>query len=186
MTPLPFAKLRQRLHSFIRHRGGVSAVEFALLLPIMVSMYLGCVELGTGMSVQFKTTLAARTVADLASQYKSINNATMTDILGAATAVLTPYTTAAVKVVVSEVTTDANGNATITWSDANANATAHAVGSSITLPTNVGAANISIIWGEVTYPYNPQFGWVMTGTITMNQQFYFYPRLSTSVTRVNS
>ena len=185
MTRTPFAKLRQRLHGFIRHRGGVSAVEFALLLPIMVTMYLGCVEVGTGMSVQFKTTLAARTVADLASQYKSINNATMTDILGAATAVLTPYS-GAVKVVVSEVTTDAQGRATVTWSDANANATAHAVGSSVTLPNNVGAANISIIWGEVTYPYNPQFGWVLTGTINMYQDIYFYPRLSSSVTRTNS
>ena len=179
-------QLRRRWRGFARHRGGVSAVEFALLLPVMVTMYLGSVELGTGMGVQFKTTLAARTVADLASQYKSINNATMSDILGAATAVLTPYSAAGVKVIVSEVTTDASGNATITWSDANANATARAVGSSVTLPTNVGAANITIIWGEVTYPYNPQFGWVLTGTINMYQDIYFYPRLSTTVTRVNS
>jgi Flp pilus assembly protein TadG len=186
MARIGFSQVQRRLRSFSRHRAGVSAVEFALLLPVMVTMYLGSIEVGTGMSVQFKTTLAARTVADLASQYKQINNSQMSDILGAATAVLTPYTTAAVQVIVSEVTTDANGNATITWSDANANATAHAVGSSVTLPTNVGAANISIIWGEVTYPYNPQFGWVLTGTITMNQKIYFYPRLSTSITRVNS
>jgi Flp pilus assembly protein TadG len=185
MARLGFLQLQHRLRGFRRHCGGVSAVEFALLLPVMVTMYLGSVEVGTGLSVQFKTTLAARTVADLASQYKQINNSQMSDILGAATAVLTPYTGAA-KVIVSEVTTDSHGNATVAWSDANANATARAVGSSVTLPTNVGAANITLIWGEVTYPYNPQFGWVLTGTINMYQNIFFYPRLSTTITRTNS
>ena len=56
----------------MRERDGVSAVEFALILPFMLTLYLGGSELGDGMAIQFKATLAARTVADLATQYTNI------------------------------------------------------------------------------------------------------------------
>ncbi len=179
------SRLPRCLHGFAGDRAGVSAVEFALLLPVMLTLYLGSVELGNGLALQFKTTLAARTVADLASQYTQINNSTMSSILGAASTVVAPYSSSGMSVIVSEVSTDSKGNATITWSDA-LNGTAHTAGSSVTLPSNLAGANISLIWGEVTYPYNPQFGYVLTGIINIYESMYFYPRLSTSVTRVNS
>ena len=56
------------LRRFARDRDGVSATEFALILPIMLTLYIGSVELGDGIAINFKTTLAARTVADVASQ----------------------------------------------------------------------------------------------------------------------
>jgi Flp pilus assembly protein TadG len=177
--------LSARNQRFAKDCRGVSAVEFALLLPVMVALYLGSVEVGNGLSAQFKATLAARTVADLASQYSQINNSTMTGILGATIAVMAPFSATGMVVIVSEVSTDSKGKATITWSDA-LNGTAHTVGSSVTLPANVNAPNISIVWGEVTYPYNPEFGYVLTGTVNIYQSMYFYPRLSTSVTRVSS
>jgi Flp pilus assembly protein TadG len=176
-------KAHRLLRGFLRDRRGVSALEFSLILPLMVALYLGCVEIGNGLSAQFKTTLAARTVADLASQYNTINNATMTSILGASSAVMTPFSSADAVVIVSEITTDAKGKATITWSDA-LNGTAHQAGSSVTLPANVGGPNVSLLWGEVTYPYKPQMGYVLTGTINIYQDIYFYPRLSTAVARV--
>lgn len=171
------------LRGFLQDRRGVSALEFSFILPLMVALYLGCVEIGNGLSAQFKTTLAARTVADLSSQYTTINNATMTSILGASSAVMTPFSSSDAVVIVSEVTTDAKGNATIAWSDA-LNGTARQAGSSVTLPANVGAPNVSLLWGEVTYPYKPQMGYVLTGTINIYQDIFFYPRLSSAVTRV--
>src|SRR5262249_16905741 len=127
------AKPHRLLRGFLRDRRGVSALEFAIILPLMIALYLGCVEVGNALSGQFKTTLAARPVADLSSQYKTINDATMTSILGASSAVLAPFSSANAVVIVSEVTTDARGNATITWSDA-LNGTARQAGSSVTLP----------------------------------------------------
>jgi hypothetical protein len=43
-----------------------------------------------------------------------------------------------------------------------------------------------LIWSEEAYPYLPTFGYALTGTVNIYQSSYFYPRLSTSVTRVNS
>ncbi len=184
-TTRTLLELRSHLRGFVGGRDGVSAVEFAIVLPFMVTLYIGATELGSGMEAQYKTTLAARTVTDLASQYTTIDNATMSSILGAASAVISPYSTSGVTVTVSEVSTDANGNATITWSDS-LNGTARTVGQSVTLPSDLQTANISLIWGEVTYPYQPQIGYVITGTINIYESSYFYPRMVGSVTRSNS
>ncbi len=171
------------LRRFGADRGGISAVEFALILPFMVTAYLGSVELGDGLAVQFRTTLAARTVADLTSQYVNIDAATMTQILGAASTVVAPYSANTMTVTVSEVTTtDARGDAQVTWSAANTG-NGRAVGSPVTLPTALQTlpTNTALILGEVTYPYNPQFGYVLTGIINIYESQYFYPRLSTCV-----
>lgn len=178
---------RRALRRFCRDRNGVSAVEFALILPVMVTFYLGSVELGNGLAVQFKTTLAARTVADLTSQYNTIDAATMTQILGAASSVVTPYPGNNMIVVVSEVTTiNSSGSATVTWSAANGGS-ARAAGSPITLPSALQTlpTGTSLIFGEVTYPYNPQFGYVLTGTINMYESQYFYPRKANCVSYNN-
>jgi len=170
---------------FAGDQRAVSAVEFACLLPFMLTLYIGGVEIGDGLEIKFKSTLAARTVTDLASQYTSIDNATMSSILGASSAVITPYSAAGMVVTLSEITTNAQGAGTITWSDS-LNGTARTVGSSITLPTNMQTPNITILYGEVTYPYTPQIGYVLSGTINIYQSVFFFPRMSTSITRINS
>jgi Flp pilus assembly protein TadG len=46
----------------------VAATEFAMILPLMLALYLRGVELAKGLSVQYRVALAARAVADLATQ----------------------------------------------------------------------------------------------------------------------
>jgi Flp pilus assembly protein TadG len=177
--------VRSYFRRFARDRQGVSAVEFAVILPVMLSLYIGGAELGDGMSVQFRSTLAARTVTDLASQEVSINNATMSTILNATTTVMAPYSTAGMIVTLSEITTNTSGQGKVVWSDS-LNGTARTVGSSVTLPTALQTPNITILFGEVTSPYTPSMGYVITGTINLYESTYFYPRLSTTIARVNS
>jgi Flp pilus assembly protein TadG len=180
-----FTSLRQGLSRCARDEGGVSAVEFALLLPLMVMLYLGGVEISQGLTIDRKVTLVARTVADLAAQVSSISNADMTNILNAASSVLAPYSTTDAKVTVSQVSIDGNGRATVTWSDSK-NGTARSPGSVITLPSALNVPNSSLIWGEVSYDYKPVIGYVITGTMTLTDQIYMRPRLSDSVTRTAS
>jgi Flp pilus assembly protein TadG len=151
----------------------------------MLTIYLGGVEVGDGFAIDTRVTLVTRSVTDLATQYVTIDNQDMSDILGASTALIAPYAATNITVTVSEITTDSGGNGTVTWSDS-LNGTARIVGSKITLPTSLKTANISIILGEVSYNYTPALGYVMTGTITMSDSFYMMPRLVNSVTRSNS
>jgi Flp pilus assembly protein TadG len=178
----PLSRLRD-LHRDVR---AVAAVEFAIVLPFMLTLYLGGIELGDGLSINVKVTDTAHTVADLASQNTSINNATMLAILGASSKIIAPFSQATLVVTVSEVSTNASGVATVTWSDS-LNGTARPVGQPMTLPSSLaGQANISLILGEVSYPYTPGLGQSIVGTITLGDSYYLYPRNSTAITRVNS
>src|SRR5712691_1028725 len=109
--------LPYRLVRLAQDRRGVSAVEFAMLLPLMVTLYLGSAEVSQGVGIDRKVTLVSRTVADLASQVSSINNADMTNMLSASSAVIAPYDPTKLKVVVSAVSVDNAGVAKVTWSD---------------------------------------------------------------------
>lgn len=177
--------LRSRLRRFGDDRDGVSALEFAIILPFMLTLYLGGAELGDGLAIQFKTTLAARTVADLASQYITIDSSTMSGILGGASAVVTPYQSANMAVTVSELTfTGGNSTATVVWSASNSGSERTA-GSSYSLPTALqtlqSGTTYYLILGEVTYPYTPSMGYVITGTIDIYEDVYFFPRMTSSV-----
>ena len=174
--------LRNRLARLMSDERGVSAVEFALLLPLMVTLYLGTTEVSQGISADRKVTLTARTVADLVSQSTNITNANMTDILNATSSVMYPFSTNGLVVTVTSVNIDANNRATVTWSDS-LNGTARTVGSTVTVPTALNVANSSLIWSEVQYLYKPTVGYIITGTLTLKDQLYMAPRLSTAVTR---
>jgi Flp pilus assembly protein TadG len=178
-------ELIARIASFARDRRGVSAVEFAMLLPLMVTLYLGVVEVSTGVAIDRKVTLTTRTMADLASRVTSINNADMTNMLNATSAVIAPYDQSKVKVVLSAVNIDANGVAKVSWSDT-LHGSARSVGSTVTVPTVLAVPNTTLIWSEVSYNYNPTFGYVLTGNMNLNDQIYMRPRLSDTITRVNS
>jgi hypothetical protein len=86
---------------------------------------------------------------------------------------------------VSQVSVDANGNATIAWSDS-LNGTARAVGSPVTLPGTLATPNSSYVWGEVKYTYTPTLGYVVTGSWNLANQIFMSPRESASITRINS
>jgi Flp pilus assembly protein TadG len=177
--------LSQLVARFAHDKRGVSAVEFAMLLPLMITLYLGSVEVSQGIGIDRKVTLTTRTVADLASQVSSINNADMANMLNASAAVIAPYDTSKLKVTVSAVMVDSNGVAKVTWSDT-LNGTKRAVGSTVTLPTALNVANTTLIWSEVSYSYKPVIGYVITGTLNLADQIYMRPRLSDTVTRINS
>jgi len=174
--------LSQRFARFRQDERGVSAVEFAMLLPLMITLYLGSVEISQGVGIDRKVTLTTRTVADLASQVSSINNTDMTNLLNASSSVIAPYDVSKLKVTVSLVTIDANGNAKVTWSDT-FQGTKRAVGSTVTLPAALNVANTALVWSEVSYQYQPTIGYVVTGTLNLSDQIYMRPRLSDTITR---
>ena len=169
-----------RIRSFGRETRGQAAIEFAVILPLMLTSLLGGVEIGDGIAISRKTEIVARTVADLASQY---NNPNMNNVLGASSAVIAPYSAANLGVTVSGVNIDSTGKATIVWSTS-LNGTARTKGSTVTVPTGTATANSSycLIWGEASYSYEPTLGYVLTGTLKFSHQIFMSPRLWGGVT----
>src|SRR5215831_18683348 len=85
---IPRLRLSQRLAHLRDDSRGVSSVEFAMLLPLMITLYLGAVEISQGVGIDRKVTLTTRTVADLASQVSTISDTDMTNLLAASSSVI--------------------------------------------------------------------------------------------------
>ena len=69
------AKTLGRLRHFGRDKRGASAIEFALLAPLMIGLYIGCVEISEGIAAYRKVTLTAGALANLAAQVTTISPA---------------------------------------------------------------------------------------------------------------
>ena len=176
------ARARAPLRELLRDKRGISAVEFAMLLPLMVTLYLGGVEVSQAVAIDRKVTLIARSLGDLVAQATTVTNADMSNILNASTAIIVPYQDAKLKITVSSVVIDVNGVAKVAWSDTK-NGTARAVGTTVTLPAALNVASTSLIWAESQYAYTPTVGYVITGTMNLKDQIYMRPRLSDTVAR---
>jgi Flp pilus assembly protein TadG len=166
---------RLRIRSFKRDERAVSAVEFALLAPMMIGLYLGGVEISEGISVDRKVTLAAGAIANLAAQTSTLSTSQMTDVLDATTAIMAPYSTVPLKITVSCINIDANQVATVKWS-VTRNGTIRS--GSITLPAALKVANTQLVFGETSYTYTPTVGHVIASSINLSDTMYMAPRIS--------
>jgi Flp pilus assembly protein TadG len=157
--------LHRRLRKFSGDDRGISAVEFGLLAPIMVGLYLASVAFSQGIAIQRKITLAAHAVADLVSQAIAINNdGDMISILNAVDRIIEPYPKEKFKIIVSQVIIDAQGVAKIQWSDSR-NTTQRPLDQDVTndIPASFRAcpgavAPCYLLWGETEYAYVPVLG----------------------------
>jgi Flp pilus assembly protein TadG len=181
MISAPLADIRRRLAGLLEDRRGVSAVEFAMLLPLLVTLYFGTVEISQGLSIDRKVTLAARIAADLVTQATAVDNTAIAGIFEASKSVVMPYPTANLSVTITAVNIDGQGKPTVAWSET-LNGTKRS--GSVTLPTGLVVNNTQLIWSEVSYTYKPTIGYVVTGTIPLKDQIYMRPRLSDAVTKL--
>jgi len=182
---------------FIVSTRGVAAIEFAMILPVLLIMLLATFDAGRAIAVYMKVRSATFTMAAITNQYSTtspIQSADMTAITGATTAVLAPYSSSPVVVVISqlEITKAGNTTATVDWS-ATLNGTALAVGSTVTLPTTIASStNICqsytgkppgcyLIYSQVSYQYTPVFGYFGKGGITLSDTEFVTPRSSTCI-----
>src|SRR5512138_82157 len=105
MTSACHSGLIRRLGRSRDDENGVSAVEFAMLLPLMITLYLGSIEVTQAVSADRKMTLVAGTIGDLVAQTQNscISTTEVTAVFEAGKAVLYPYDANLLKAVVTSV-----------------------------------------------------------------------------------
>ena len=157
-----------------RDERGVSAVEFAMLAPVLIAFYFGMAEFCQGFMAQKRMGHVSAMVADLVAQEESVATANLDDIFDIGGLIMKPFSTAALKQRVSSVTRTA-GVARIDWSRGDG-MTARAANSTITLPTDLIANGESVIVSEATYDYDSPVDYFMPGITQFSHIYYLRPR----------
>jgi Flp pilus assembly protein TadG len=181
-------RLRLVLGRWRRDDRGIAAVEFAMIVPLMMLMFFGMIDVSSGLGIDRKVTMIAQSLSDLPSRYMSVTDTDIANFFIIGNAMLTPYSTAPLTATISQVYIDpASGLGKVQWSKGSA---LRGYGSSVAVPTgligrdasNVVLPNQYLILSEVKYVYTPVIGYVMPKAgVTLNETTYTRPRLSTCV-----
>jgi Flp pilus assembly protein TadG len=159
-----------------------TAVEFAMLAPVLIVLYFGVAELTEGYLANRKVAESAAEIGDLVSAMSSVTPSQVSDYFAAGDAIVAPFPTAALSQRVSSVTVDSSGNATVLWSRAAGALASRAVGSSVTLPSGVASANQSVVMSESRYVYSSNIGMFFRAPLTWRSTYYYQPRNAGPVT----
>ena len=176
-------RARRCAAGLIGDRSGLAAIEFAMIVPLMLVMFFGTVEFSSGIAVDRKVTLVARTLSDLTSQSTTVASTDTANFFAASTAILTPYSATPTKAAISELYVNPSTlTATVQWNQTYQGATARAVGSTVTIPSALAVGGTYLIFSEVSYLYTPTVGYVMAKAgITLSDVAYTRPRQSLCV-----
>ncbi len=174
----------RKLRKFRKDKKGLAAIEFAMLLPVMLTLFFGVVEISLALTCRANVTNVASVAADLVAQESSMTTADMINVFNAANAMLYPYDTSVAQITVSSVVYDTNTKSLtsgkVGWSCAK-NATAKSTGTTVPLPTGLMTANSSVVVAEITYNYTSPTTQFITGTKQMSNTFYLKPRRVASI-----
>lgn len=157
-------------------------MEFAIMSPVMISLYFGVTELSDGYGASTKATAVASTGADLIAQETSVCNAEMNDVFAALNAIMFPYPTNNMQIVISSLVDTGGGTIKVAWSDAQ-NTTARTVNSIVIVPTGLVSAGGSVVLAEVTYNYSSPTGHLIYGSMPLSDKFYLHPRRTVQIAR---
>ncbi|WP_181701414.1 TadE/TadG family type IV pilus assembly protein [Chthonobacter albigriseus] len=178
------ARLGRWAHVFGRENRGVSAVEFALILPIMLLLYAGSVELSEALAVDRKVNRVASTLGDLVAQKETLTASELTDIFAAATSIIEPYTANTLKTVVMAVDIK-SGKQTIAWVKTSDGSTPPTT--PIPVPANIAVDGTQVIVAQTTYQFTSPFSSFMKGitgktSYDLSHVFMMRPRIGNTVT----
>ncbi len=173
---------------------GVAAIEFALVLPFLLLVFLASFDAGNAISIYIKVRSATFALAAITNTYNNSNDTIqatdMTTIVSATSAVLAPYSSTPIVVTITQIKATSSTAATVSWSSS-LNGTAYTQGSPWTkFPSQLTSTNSCnsypcyLIFAEVKYTFTPSFGYFVTGPIALYDNVYVAPRSSICIAYV--
>jgi Flp pilus assembly protein TadG len=177
------------LRRFKREDSAMAAVEFALILPVMLTMLFGMGELSLAVFCRTSIGQVASTVSDLIAQKSTLTAADISGVYSAANTLLYPYypdisTTKPSIRIISVIWNTATSSTTVgkvAWSctqlgSGTLSPTTRADDSLVTFSQPILASGGSVLMAEVAYSYSSPTMRIITSAIGMNDTFYTKPR----------
>jgi Flp pilus assembly protein TadG len=170
--------LRQRFLRIARANEGVAAVEFALILPIMLFMFIGVLEISHAVTVDRRVSQVTSSTGDLVARAEIIIPATVAidaagvgsveDIMKVGGYLMAPYPSMKLKMTIRSVATGATADPAnrkekwrCTSNDISTNAFAcecvnpSGGGTALVVPDGLLGPNDGVVVAEVEYGYKP-------------------------------
>jgi Flp pilus assembly protein TadG len=172
---------------FVASTRAVAAIEFAIIMPVLLIMLLATFDAGRAIAIYMKVRAATYTLAAITNQYSKVTPIQATDmqaITGATAAVLAPYPSTPATVTITQIKQTTSSQARVSWSYS-LNGTAYTAGTTwARIPTGLTTSNACnsypcyLIFAEVQYTFTPSFGYFITGTLNFSDNLYATPRSS--------
>lgn len=166
--------LRNWLTRFRQDQSGISAVEFALLAPIMIALYFGMVEVCQAYMAQKRMSHVTSMVADLTAQAQSVTRNDLTDIFNIGNQIMEPFSPSPLQTRVSSVTRDNTGVVRVDWSFGRGMTPRTGT---VTVPAGLINNGESLILSEAIYDYQSPVDRYLPGITKLQRTYYLRPRV---------
>lgn len=166
--------LRNWLTRFRQDQSGISAVEFALLAPIMIALYFGMVEVCQAYMAQKRMSHVTSMVADLTAQAQSVTRNDLTDIFNIGNQIMEPFSPSPLQTRVSSVTRDNTGVVRVDWSFGRGMSPRTGT---VTVPAGLINNGESLILSEAIYDYQSPVDRYLPGITKLQRTYYLRPRV---------
>lgn len=177
--------MRSLVFRLLRETRGVSALEFALIAPVLIALAIGTIEFGRLIMLSFKLQNGSFILADLAARDRTLSEGQLANIFLAIDKVIEPFEFAASgTAIVTSVTGNAVDTPIINWQREGSGALPEtsaigAPGEEADLPATLTlTSGETVIVAEVFYAFEPIFG-LTAEPRTLYRVAYFKPRLGT-------
>lgn len=161
---------------FRRDHRGVAAIEFALMAPFLVALYLGAIELMLAFQALTRMSHMATAMADMASQNRTISAAELDEIMRAGSVMAYPLPSGPLGQRISSIRRDANGAVSVSWSRAS-----NYSGAAPQSPAGFLQPGESLIVADVSYDYPTAFALLLPTQLRFERHAYLRPRLTDAV-----
>jgi Flp pilus assembly protein TadG len=137
------------LRSLLKDRRGLGGVEFAIVTPLLIMIYVGAFELSLGFTVAGKAARASSAVADLVSQQPDVNSTYLGNMSNVVKSILAPYEGSKFTLKISGIEVTGANQGTVIWSRDQNGAVPYAVNSTTTVPAQFTATKAFVIRTEL-------------------------------------
>ena len=174
------AEITNKIKTFSKAKEGLAAIEFAILAPLMVFLFLATIETSDALSTSRRVTLAVNTMTDLVAQELQIDNNQLDDLFTGVEDIIDQGSIAVDFNVVSLIVDPSTNDPVVHWSRSNSGGTPYAPGSPYTGEADVALLDpsASLIIGEVSYAYSPVISHVAIQNIDLEKVSTRWPRRS--------